>query len=290
VVIDEQHRFGVRQRAALLGERTHPHVLVMTATPIPRTLALTAYADLDLSVIDELPSGRAPIKTRLVESAKREAMYGFIREEMTGDKRAYLLYPVIAETEKQDLEAATTAFEELSSGVFSGIPIGMLHGRMTFSEKEAAMRDFAAGRTRALVATTVIEVGVHVPEATIMVVHHPERFGLSQLHQLRGRVGRGGEKGYCFLCVSEDTPFEARKRLKVLERVSDGFEIAAEDLKIRGPGEFFGVRQHGVPGLKIANPATDQKVVDPGLETADAAPCREFLREMEFDALGKTIN
>lgn len=303
VVIDEQHRFGVRQRAALLGDSMHPHVLVMTATPIPRTLALTAYADLDISVIDELPSGRAPVKTRLVESAKRDAMYRFVRDEMEKDKRAYLLYPLIGETEKQDLEAATTAFDELAKGVFAGIPIGMLHGRMTFAEKESAMREFASGHTRALVATTVVEVGVHVPEATIMVVHHPERFGLSQLHQLRGRVGRGGVPGYCFLCVTDDTSFEAQKRLKVLARVSDGFEIASEDLKIRGPGEFFGVRQHGVPGLKIANPATDQRIVelarncvktlveaDPTLQEPGSRPCREYLRDMEFEALGRTVN
>lgn len=230
-------------------------------------------------------------------------MYGFVRDELEKGRQAYLLYPLIEETEKQDLEAAVSAFEELSKGVFAGLPIGMLHGRMSLAEKETTMRAFSTGATKALVATTVVEVGVHVPEATIMVVHHPERFGLSQLHQLRGRVGRGGRPGYCFLSVSDATSYVARQRLDVLTRVSDGFRIAAEDLKIRGPGEFFGLRQHGVPGLKIANPVVDQAVVetarrhvkrliqdDAMLESPGAAPCRRFLEEIEFDALGRTIS
>jgi ATP-dependent DNA helicase RecG len=303
VVIDEQHRFGVRQRAALLSRHADPHMLVMTATPIPRTLALTAYADLDLSVIDEMPPGRAEVKTRIVETGKRDAMYAFVRGELQKGTRAYFLYPVIDETEKQDLEAAVSAFDELSSGVFADTGMGMLHGRMKFDEKERVMKEFSEGHIRLLVATTVVEVGVHVPEATIMVIHHPERFGLSQIHQLRGRVGRGGKMGYCFLCLSDDNSYVARQRLKVLARVSDGFEIAAEDLKIRGPGEFFGVRQHGVPGLKIANPAVDQKLVeiarthvkrlidsDRHLEGAEAAPCRRFLEDLGFDALGRTMS
>ncbi len=303
VVIDEQHRFGVRQRAVLLDKHSSPHLLVMTATPIPRTLALTAYADLDLSVIDEMPPGRAAVKTRVVEGAKRDAMYRFVREELEAGRQAYLLYPLIEETEKQDLEAAVSAFDELSNGVFAGLPIGMLHGRMPLADKERVMSDFSASRIKALIATTVVEVGVHVPDATIMIVHHPERFGLSQLHQLRGRVGRGGKPGYCFLTVSDDTSRIARQRLGVLTRVSDGFQIAAEDLKIRGPGEFFGVRQHGVPGLKIANPAVDQKIVeiarshvkrlvdnDLRLTSPGSAPCRRFLGEMEFDATRSTIS
>jgi ATP-dependent DNA helicase RecG len=303
VVIDEQHRFGVRQRAALLAKNADPHMLVMTATPIPRTLALTAYADLDLSVLDEMPPGRAPVKTRVVQPGKREAMYQFIRAEVRTGNRAYLLYPVIDETEKQDLEAVVSAFDELSRGVFHDVPMGMLHGRMPAAEKERVMGDFSTGVTTVLVATSVIEVGVHVPAATIMVVHHPERFGLSQLHQLRGRVGRGGVEGYCFLPISEDVSHAVRSRLRVLTRVSDGFEIAAEDLRIRGPGEFMGLRQHGVPGLKIANPVTDQKIVEiardavrrileagDGLDAAEAAPCRAFLEEMEFDTFGRTIS
>jgi len=303
VVIDEQHRFGVRQRAALLGKDANPHMLVMTATPIPRTLALTAYADLDLSVIDEMPASRAPVKTRIVTPEKRRAMYDFIRAQLEQGTQAYFLYPVIEETQKQDLEAAASAFEELSQEIFDGVAMGLIHGRMSFAEKEQVMRDFSSGAIKLLVATTVIEVGVHVPEATIMVVHHPERFGLSQLHQLRGRVGRGGKPGYCFLSVVEDSSYQSRQRLKVFTRVTDGFKIAAEDLKIRGPGEFFGLRQHGVPGLKIANPVLDQDIVeiargqvkglldaDARLESAEAAPCRRFLEELELDAFGRTIS
>lgn len=302
VIIDEQHRFGVRQRAALLAKNGNPHMLVMTATPIPRTLALTAYADLDLSVIDEMPPGRAPVKTRVVPAEKREAMYGFVRREVERGFQVYLLYPVIEETEKQDVEAAVTAFEELGSGAFRGLPVGLLHGRMSFDEKETAMAEFQSGRVKLLVATTVVEVGVHVPQATIMVIHHPERFGLSQIHQLRGRVGRGGRAGYCFLLMGEGVSGMARERLQVLTRVSDGFRIAEEDLRLRGPGEFFGVRQHGVPGLRIANPISDQDAVetarrgvkdllrsDPRLEGPESAPCRRYLRDMGADTAGITI-
>jgi ATP-dependent DNA helicase RecG len=291
VVIDEQHRFGVRQRAALMRENITPHILVMTATPIPRSLALTAYADLDLSVIDEMPAARAPVSTRLVQPEKREAMYRFVLEECEKGRRAYLLYPVIEETEKQDLEAAVTAYEELSEGLFRGVPIGLLHGRMSMTEKEDVMGRFARGDVAALVSTTVIEVGVHVPDATIIVVHHPERFGLSQLHQLRGRVGRGGREGYCFLLLGETMAAESLERLSILARESDGFRIAEEDLRIRGPGEFLGVRQHGIPGFKLANPLKDHRLVetanhavrrlletDPGLESADGLLCRRYLK------------
>lgn len=290
VVIDEQHRFGVRQRAALMQESTTPHILVMTATPIPRSLALTAYADLDLSVIDEMPAARARVSTRLVRPEKREAMYRFVREECEKGRRAYLLYPLIEETERQDLEAAVSAHEELSEGVFGGVPVGLLHGRMSMAEKEDVMGRFARGDVAALVSTTVVEVGVHVPEATIMVVHHPERFGLSQLHQLRGRVGRGGREGYCFLLLGDTMAAESLERLGILARESDGFRIAEEDLRIRGPGEFLGVRQHGVPGFKLANPLKDRQLVetanravrrlletDPGLESADGVLCRRYL-------------
>ncbi len=302
VVIDEQHRFGVRQRAALLGRNGNPHMLVMTATPIPRTLALTAYADLDLSVIDEMPPGRAPVKTRVVPADKREEMYAFVRREAERGFQSYLLYPVIDETEKQDVEAAISAFEELKSGAFRDVPIGLLHGRLGYAEKETVMDEFHKGRVKLLVATTVVEVGVHVPQATIMVIHHPERFGLSQIHQLRGRVGRGGRVGYCFLVMGEGVSGSASERLEILTRVSDGFRIAEEDLRIRGPGEFFGVRQHGVPGLRIANPLSDQSAVevarrfvrdllrsDPRLEGVEALPCRKYLRDIGSDAFGVTI-
>jgi ATP-dependent DNA helicase RecG len=296
VVIDEQHRFGVRQRAALMRDGASPHMLVMTATPIPRSLALTAYADLDLSVIDEMPATRAPVRTRLVNPDKREAMSRFVREECEKGNRAYFLYPLIEETEKQDREAATSAHKELSEGPFDGLALGLLHGKMKMSDKEAVMRSFATGEVEGIVTTTVVEVGVHVPEATIMVVHHPERFGLSQLHQLRGRVGRGGSEGFCFLLLGETMSGESLERLNVLVSESDGFRIAEEDLRIRGPGEFLGVRQHGVPGFKLANPLKDRGLVekanravrelidsDPRLESPEGRLCRDYLRTIVSD-------
>jgi ATP-dependent DNA helicase RecG len=260
VVIDEQHRFGVRQRAALLAG--DPHMLVMTATPIPRTLALTAYADLDLSVIDEMPPGRAPVRTRVVPPEKREAMYAYVAERQAAGEQAYLLYPVIEDTEKQDMEAAEGAYAELSAGPLKGVPLAILHGRLSMAEKDEVMAAFHAGVVRVLVATTVVEVGVHVPQATIMVVHQAERFGLSQLHQLRGRVGRGGRDGFCFLLVGDGASPEAMDRLAVLVREADGFRIAEEDLRLRGPGEFLGTRQHGVPGFRVANPLRDRALVE----------------------------
>jgi ATP-dependent DNA helicase RecG len=291
VVIDEQHRFGVRQRAALMRDGASPHMLVMTATPIPRSLALTAYADLDLTVIDEMPATRAPVRTRIVKPEKREAMYQFVRGECEKGNRAYFLYPLIEETEKQDLEAAASAHKDLSEGPFNGIDLGLLHGKMKMSDKEAVMRGFVAGELAGIVSTTVVEVGLHVPEATIMVVHHPERFGLSQLHQLRGRVGRGGSEGFCFLVAGETMSGESLERLNVLVNEADGFRIAEEDLRIRGPGEFLGVRQHGVPGFKLANPLKDRGLVekanravrnlvenDPRLESPQGRLCREYLR------------
>jgi ATP-dependent DNA helicase RecG len=294
VVIDEQHRFGVRQRASLLKD--DPHILVMTATPIPRTLALTAYADLDLSVIDEMPPGRAPVKTRVVPPDKRDAMFAYIRERQAAGEQSYLLYPVIEETEKQDVEAAETAYAELASGALKGVPLAMLHGRMTMGEKDEVMAAFHAGVVRVLIATTVVEVGVHVPQATIMAIHHAERFGLSQLHQLRGRVGRGGREGYCFLLVGDGASPEALERLDVIVREADGFKIAEEDLRLRGPGEFLGTRQHGVPGFRVSNPLRDRALVerasisvkallasDPALAGPDGRRCRTHLRAVWSD-------
>jgi ATP-dependent DNA helicase RecG len=294
VVIDEQHRFGVRQRATLLKD--DPHILVMTATPIPRTLALTAYADLDLSVIDEMPPGRAPVKTRVVPPDKRDAMYAYIRERQTAGEQTYLLYPVIEDTEKQDVEAAESAYAELASGALKGVPLAMLHGRMSMAEKDEVMAAFQAGVVRVLIATTVVEVGVHVPQATIMAIHHAERFGLSQLHQLRGRVGRGGREGYCFLLVGDGASPEALERLDVIVREADGFKIAEEDLRLRGPGEFLGTRQHGVPGFQVSNPLRDRALVerasvsvktllasDPSLSGPDGRRCRAHLRAVWSD-------
>jgi len=296
VVIDEQHRFGVRQRAAFIEGDRPPHMLVMTATPIPRTLALTAYADLDLSVIDEMPATRAEVRTRIVPPEKRPSMYDYIRDRCQGEEQAYLLYPVIEETEKQDLEAAESAYAELVSGALKGVPIGLLHGRMSGDDKDRVMRAFSGGDLRALVATTVVEVGLHVPDATMMVVHHPERFGLSQLHQLRGRVGRGGRPGFCFLVTGEHLAPETMDRLGVLVEEADGFRIAEEDLRIRGPGEFLGVRQHGVPGFKVANPMQDGRLVElassavrslleaePDLGGRDGAVCRRHLATILSD-------
>lgn len=293
VVIDEQHRFGVRQRAALVQGETVPHMLVMTATPIPRTLALTAYADLDLSVIDEMPATRAKVSTHIVEPGKREGMYEYIRTQQEAGNQSYLLYPVIEETEKQDLQAAEVAYKELSNGALKGARVGLLHGRMSMADKDRVMTMFSRGDIRVLVTTTVVEVGVHVPQATIMAIHHPERFGLSQLHQLRGRVGRGGEEGYCFLVVGDEVGAETRERLEVLCEHHDGFRIAEEDLRLRGPGEFLGVRQHGVPGFKLANPLRDARLVevanravkslldgDPRLQSTDGARCRAHLRHV----------
>jgi ATP-dependent DNA helicase RecG len=274
-----------------MREEVTPHMLVMTATPIPRSLALTAYADLDLSVIDEMPATRAEVKTRAVKPEKREAMYQFIRGECEKGNGAYFLYPLIEETEKQDLEAAVSAHEDLAAGYFEGMQLGLLHGRMSMADKEEAMRRFVSGETAALVSTTVVEVGVHVPDATIMAIHHPERFGLSQLHQLRGRVGRGGRPGFCFLLLSETMSADSLDRLNVLTRETDGFRIAEEDLRIRGPGEFLGVRQHGVPGFKLANPLKDRRLVekaneavrqlldeDPKLGSPEGNLCKRYLK------------
>jgi ATP-dependent DNA helicase RecG len=268
----------------------------MTATPIPRTLALTAYADLDLSVIDEMPPGRAPVKTRMVPPDKRDAMFAYIRERQAAGEQSYLLYPVIEETEKQDVEAAETAYAELASGALKGVPLAMLHGRMTMGEKDEVMAAFHAGVVRVLIATTVVEVGVHVPQATIMAIHHAERFGLSQLHQLRGRVGRGGREGYCFLLVGDGASPEALERLDVIVREADGFKIAEEDLRLRGPGEFLGTRQHGVPGFRVSNPLRDRALVerasisvkallasDPALAGPDGRRCRTHLRAVWSD-------
>lgn len=255
-VIDEQHKFGVLQRKTLLDKGYHPDVLVLTATPIPRTLAMTVYGDLDVSVIDALPPGRKPIRTWLFTESQRRRAYQILRDELEAGRQAYIVYPLVEESEKVDLQAAIQGMERLQTGEFRDVRIGLLHGRLSTDEKERTMAAFKAGELQILVATTVIEVGVDVPNATVMLIEHAERFGLAQLHQLRGRVGRGGRQSFCLLLASgRQAPLssEARRRLEALVKSNDGFVIAEEDLKIRGPGEFFGVRQWGAPEFRAAS-------------------------------------
>lgn len=266
-IIDEQHRFGVLQRAALKEKGTNPHLLVMTATPIPRTLAMTIYGDLDLSVVDELPPGRRPIRTVVVEEKNRGLLYGLMGEVFHGGGQGYIVYPLIEESEKLALKDATRMSEELRQ-VFPELPIALLHGKTPPDRKDAVMRSFKAGEIRLLVSTTVIEVGIDVPAATLMVVEHAERFGLSQLHQLRGRVGRGEKPSLCLLVTSFARNVPGYRRLEVLGETEDGFRIAEEDLKIRGPGDFLGTRQSGLPELKVANLLRDYKVLQVAREEA----------------------
>jgi ATP-dependent DNA helicase RecG len=260
-VIDEQHRFGVVQRAALREKGASPDTLVMTATPIPRTLALTVYGDLDVSTLDELPPGREPVVTAVRDDAARGKVYGFLRDEIAKGRQVFVVYPLVEESEKVDLAAATKMHEELSREVFPDVEVGLVHGRMKPDEKDAVMERFKAGGIGLLVATTVVEVGVDVPNATVMVIEHAERFGLAQLHQLRGRVGRGGGRSYCVLMVGRGAGDEARERIQVLADTNDGFVIAEKDLEIRGPGEFLGVRQHGLPRFSVADIAHDSRLL-----------------------------
>ncbi|HEX8852574.1 MAG TPA: ATP-dependent DNA helicase RecG, partial [Pyrinomonadaceae bacterium] len=257
VVIDEQHRFGVLQRAALRERGFNPDVLVMTATPIPRSLAMTVYGDLDVSVIDELPPGRTPIKTVVVGEDQRAGVYKGVEREVRAGRQVYVVYPLVEESEKMDLKDATRMFEHLRDRVFPHFSIGLVHGKMKPSEKEEVMRSFVAGETQILVSTTVIEVGVDVPNASLMIIEHAERFGLSQLHQLRGRVGRGAEQSYCVLMASDKQTSVAQQRLGIMEETSDGFRIAEKDLEIRGPGEVMGTRQSGVPTFRVGNLVRD---------------------------------
>ncbi len=261
-VIDEQHRFGVKQRALLGLKGDMPDLLVMTATPIPRTLALTVYGDLLVSIIDEMPPGRKAVKTKFIRNSDGEKVYDFIRTQIHDHgAQAYIVCPLVEESEKQDLIAAVTLYDELRNNIFSDIQVGLIHGRLKQAEKELIMERFKRGEVKVLVSTTVIEVGVDVPEATIMAVVHAERFGLSQLHQLRGRVGRGKKQSYCFLIGDPHTE-DGYKRLKIMEKTNDGFILAQHDLIIRGAGEFWGVKQHGLNQLKVANLVKDQKLME----------------------------
>ena len=268
VITDEQHRFGVAQRATLSAKGVTPHRLVMSATPIPRTLALILYGDLDISVLDELPPGRQPVATYAVGSDKRERAYNYIQKHLDEGKQGYLVCPLVEEGES-DLTPATQLFEKLSKGRFAAYRLGLLHGRMKGAQKDAVMAAFARGELDLLVSTTVIEVGVDVPNAAIMVIENAERFGLAQLHQLRGRVGRGKAASTCIL-ISDAQNEEAKRRLRVMCDTNDGFRIADEDLKLRGPGDFFGHRQHGLPQLHIADLSADMGLLSQAQHTAHA--------------------
>jgi ATP-dependent DNA helicase RecG len=300
-VVDEQHRFGVLQRAALQradGE-AEVDVLVMSATPIPRTLALTLYGDLAVSTLDELPPGRTPVTTRLCRESRREELHARVREEVARGHQAYVVYPLVEESEKTALRAATTMVRELAAGPLHGLRLALVHGRMKAEEKDAVMRAFKAGDHQVLVSTTVIEVGIDVPNATVIAIEHAERFGLAQLHQLRGRVGRGRAPGHCFLVVPDWTGHDAWQRLSTLERTTDGFAIAEADLALRGPGDFLGTRQAGLPDFRVANllrdtallrAARDEAVawleLDPDLSRPESAAVRAVLAHRWKGRLG----
>jgi ATP-dependent DNA helicase RecG len=294
VIVDEQHRFGVMQRLKLMkksgeGEESshasfgltgsettpktapaEPDVLVMTATPIPRTLALTLYGDLDLSVLDELPPGRTPILTKKVSDDQSEKVWDFVRKEVAAGHQVYVVYPVIAENEETEIKAAAKMYRELSGHVFSDLKVGLLHGRLDPELKDQVMRMFQKGELQILVATTVIEVGVDVPNATVMVIEHAERFGLAQLHQLRGRIGRGAAKSYCILMTGGKVTEEGEQRLEIMTKTNDGFQIAERDLELRGPGEFFGTRQAGMPSFRVANIIRDGQLLEAAKREAAA--------------------
>jgi ATP-dependent DNA helicase RecG len=271
VVIDEQHRFGVLQRATLRSKGQHPDVLVMTATPIPRTLALTTYGDLDVSIMREMPPGRFPIKTIAKPESRREEIYDFIRQQMDEGRQAYVVYPLVEESEKVDLKAATEMADHLAQDIFPQYRVALLHGRMKQDDKDRVMHAFARGEYHMLVSTTVIEVGVDVANASVMLVEHAERFGLSQLHQLRGRVGRGPHQSYCMLLYQAPLTDQGRERLKALTDTTDGFIIAERDLELRGPGDFFGTRQSGLPTLRVGDLVRDHQLMEDARREAGAA-------------------
>jgi ATP-dependent DNA helicase RecG len=269
IIIDEQHRFGVMQRAELRARGFNPDVLVMTATPIPRSLAMTVYGDLDVSVIDQMPPGRTPIKTSLGGEDKRAELYEWVRKKMKAGRQVFVVYPLVEESEKLDLKDATRMYEQLRDQIFPEFSVGLLHGKMKTPDKEAIMRSFVAGDIQLLVSTTVIEVGVDVPNATVMIIEHAERFGLSQLHQLRGRVGRGGRQSYCVLLTGDKQTSIAEERLGIMKETNDGFKIAEKDLDLRGPGELMGTRQAGLPEFRIGNLVRDIKILEQARREAE---------------------
>ena len=257
---DEQHRFGVAQRGGLASKGVSPHTLVMSATPIPRTLGLIIYGDLDISVIDEYPAGRQYIDTYLVDSSYRGRVYNYIKKHLGEGRQAYIVCPLVEEGENTDLKSTSEYYDELRNGEFKDYKLGLLHGKMKPRDKDSVMQSFKNGEIQLLISTTVIEVGIDVPNAVIMVIENAERFGLSQLHQLRGRIGRGKYKSSCIL-ISDSRSADTQKRLKIIKSNNDGFKIADEDLRLRGPGDFLGNRQHGLPDLKIADLYTDFDVL-----------------------------
>ena len=269
VVVDEQHRFGVRQRLQLRQKAVLPHLLVMTATPIPRTLAMTAYGDLEVSVLDELPPGRQPVRTTLHRRALRDDVYQRVCAQLRQGRQAYVVFPLVEESEVVDLADATSSYEDLRIGPFRDFRVGLVHGRMGPDAKSAALEAFAAGELDVLVTTTVIEVGIDVANATVMVIEHADRFGLSQLHQLRGRVGRGRHESYCLLLSGEQPTDDALARLKVMTTTNDGFVVAQADLELRGPGEMLGTRQAGVTDLQLADLVRDADLVEHARQEAE---------------------
>jgi ATP-dependent DNA helicase RecG len=279
-VVDEQHRFGVLQRMRLqrgsqAAPGITPHVLVLSATPIPRSLALTLFGDLDVSRLDAKPPGRRPVQTRLVPPPRREDMLRFAREQLQQGCQAYMVYPLIEESDKLELRAATEEYEALRRGPMAGISMGLLHGRLRSTEKEQLLHAFRRGDVSLLVSTTVVEVGIDVAAADLMIVHHPERFGLSQLHQLRGRVGRAGGEAWCFLLLERGVGEESLERLRAFARTDDGFAIAELDLRLRGPGDFVGTRQHGLPVLRFADLSKDLALLESAREAAFAVVERD---------------
>ena len=283
-VVDEQHRFGVRQRGMLAEKAANPHLLVMSATPIPRTLGLLIYGDLDISILDELPPGRKPVKTRCITGKKRRDLYGFLDREIGAGRQVYIVCPAIEDTPDGGLNAVKSYYEDIAKALLPDRRVGLMHGKLKPKEKAAVMDDFKAGRLDALVSTTVIEVGVDVPNATVMVIENAERYGLSALHQLRGRVGRGAAESWCFL-VSDNTAESVQKRLKFLCSTSDGFAVAQYDLETRGPGDFFGSRQHGLPTLQIADLMNDTRTLHAAQSEAVALLAEDPLLERPEHAL-----